>query len=191
MFTHDVIKQKYSLEGYLLDYPPHLISDEEMFQAFIPLQYFKIDEDRDEVVFGLNEWQQFENDTQPSYFKNNYPLLGESLLYQYKDLVSNICYHIKRHLENESYVIPSWVYSYMLGAVIGPESEKIDIHDFLVSLNCDNLDDNYGEKEGNACLKAAIEYENSIRVVVEEHRPTTMFGELYLIKYLRLKGLAG
>ena len=35
MMIHDVIKIKLSREGYLPDYPPHLISDEEMCRAFI------------------------------------------------------------------------------------------------------------------------------------------------------------
>ena len=187
MFTHDVIKQKYSVEGYLPNYPPHLISEEEMFKAFIPYQYFKIDEDKDEVEFGLDEWNNYIDDEEPSYFKDNYPSLGDSLLFQYKELISNICYHIIRHMEDTDYSIPSWIYSYMLGSVIGPSSDKIDIHDFLVAITCDNIDDEYGEREGNACLKTAIEYENSLRIVKEQHRPVTMFGELYILKYLRLK----
>ena len=36
-FVHDVIKIKYAREGYLPDLPYHLISDEEMCDAFINL----------------------------------------------------------------------------------------------------------------------------------------------------------
>lgn len=189
MFTHDVIKQRYSIEGYLPNYPPHLISDEEMFQAFIPLQYFKLDEDEDDVVFGLSEWADYENDPQPSYFKDNYPSLGPTLLSAYKELISNICYHIKMHLKDDTYAIPPWVYSYMLKAVIGPTSDKQDIHDLLVELVCDNIDDDYGELQGSKCLNTSIEYENSAKIVKETHRPPTMFGEPYIIKFLRLRSL--
>lgn len=35
MFIHDTIKIEYIKQGYLPDYPYHLISDEEMFNAFI------------------------------------------------------------------------------------------------------------------------------------------------------------
>ena len=189
MFTHDVIKQKYSTEGYLPNYPPHLISDEEMFQAFMPLQYFTLDEDEDDVVFGLSEWDSFCNDDQPSYFKDNYPQIGPSLLSPYKELVSNMCYHMMNYIKDNTYVVPSWVYSYMLGAVIGPASDKTDIHDLLVELLCDNIDDDYGEIQGSKCLQTAIEYENSAKVIKEQHRPPTIFGEPYIIKYLRLRSL--
>ncbi len=39
MLTHDIIKIQYSREGYLPDYPYHMISDREMFNAFICIDY--------------------------------------------------------------------------------------------------------------------------------------------------------
>ena len=71
MFTHDVIKQMYTLEGYLPNYPPHLISDEEMFEAFLPTKYFKLDTRYDEVTFDITDWKNYEDDSQPSYFKDH------------------------------------------------------------------------------------------------------------------------
>ena len=39
MFIHDLIKIKYIREGYLPNYPYHMISDEEVFNAFINPDY--------------------------------------------------------------------------------------------------------------------------------------------------------
>ena len=46
-FIHDIIKIKYSKLGYLPSYPYNLISDKEMFQAFINLSD---EEDRGEAA---------------------------------------------------------------------------------------------------------------------------------------------
>ena len=35
MLVHDILKIRYSDDGYLINYPPHLISEEEMFDAFM------------------------------------------------------------------------------------------------------------------------------------------------------------
>ena len=189
MFTHDVIKQMYTLEGYLPNYPPHLISDEEMFEAFLPTKYFKLDTRYDEVTFDVADWRNYEDDSQPSYFKDNYPLICSNLVSEYKDLVSDISYHIKMFLSDTTYSIPSWVYSYMLGSAIGINSDKVDIHDLLVMMVCDNIDDDYDETACMRCLEISRKFIGGMKVTDRLHRPPTMFGEPHVFRYLRLRGL--
>lgn len=190
MFTHDVIKQKYSVEGYLPNYPPHLISDEEMFDAFLQTKYFNLDTRYDEVTFDLSDWADYEADETPSFFKDNYPLLGSHLVSQYKDLVADISYHIKKYLSETDYAIPSWVYSYMLGSAVSVNSDKTDIHDLLVMMLCDNIDDIYDETAGMKCFSVSEEYIGGMKSSDRLHRPPTIFGEPHVFRYLRLRGIS-
>lgn len=193
MFTHDVIKMRYSEEGYLPDYPPHLISDEEMFDAFIPMggddEYFHLDTKEDEITFNVSDWTRYTNDTNPSYFKDNYPNVSPSNLLQYKMLIADIEYHIQMYLTQQNYSIPSWVYSYMLKETIGPGSPKEDIHDLLVMLLCDNIDDEFTEEAALKCIDISIRRINAAGINKADHRPITMFGEPFVMKYLRLRSL--
>jgi len=186
MFTHDIIKLRYSIEGYLPNYPPHLISDEEMFEAFIPLGYFDFEPGKD-VTMDQIMWNQFCSDDNPHYFMDNYPMIADNLLAQYKQLVSDIIYHIKMFLLDSSYSVPSWVYSYMLHSAIGPTSNKEDIHDLLVALMCDNIDDEYDEKACNACYNISCKYIGGLAKSARAYRPATMFGEPHVEKYLRMR----
>ena len=52
--TKDSIKIKYTREGYLPNYPYHMISDEEMFKAFLDVE------------------------NQSGFFYDNYPILEDS-----------------------------------------------------------------------------------------------------------------
>ena len=86
MLSKDNIKIKYSEEGYLPNFPPHLISDEEMCQAFL-----------------TNEF---------SYFYDNYPLLTDTLSDSYQELLNAIRYHIVRlvsKVEGFQRDLPNWV----------------------------------------------------------------------------------
>lgn len=165
MFIHDIIKIKYSREGFLPDYPYHLVSDEEMFEAFL------------------------RHDGKPCFFYDSYPCIDESLQDIYNKLIEEIQYHIDAFMErsNEVYIIPNWVYSYMLGAVIGPNSDLYDIHDTLVLLGCDNQEDEITLKAYHEMYDVSMKY---IRKLTEEerlHRPPTIFGEPHVIKILRLE----
>lgn len=199
MMIHDIIKIRYSNEGYLPNYPPHLISDEEMFQAFLYTEY--------------------------SYFADNYRLENKSLTYEYNTLINALKFHICRYMSSISSWktdIPNWVYQYMLGSVIGQNSDIRDIHYFLVGLNCDNMDDVITEESQSACYQLSVKYINKlnrsekyfnldtdlkdftdtekdaihkemqkydIKIDTNEIfiRPPSMFGEQNLIKILRLR----
>lgn len=157
--THDSIKIKYIREGYLPNYPYHMISDEEMCNAFMNVE------------------------EETGYFFDNYPLLTESLKHEYDELVKCISSELnKLILSNDaSYEMPDWVYSYMLGSVISVNSDKLDIHDMLVLMGIDNIDDEFLPEAQKECLRYSKEWVNRAN-----NRPPTIFGEPHVIKSLRL-----
>lgn len=166
LLTHDIIKTMYVTQGYLPDLPYHLISDEEMFDAFI-----------------------FED---TNFFSDNYacPLNMEA---QYNTLKSAILYHINQYKENQTssvssstYIIPDWVYSYMLGAVVSPTSAELDRHDLLVLLGMDNIDDEFTPEIYAEIYNKSKQWTYKLTVIEREYRPPTMFGEPHVIKSLRI-----
>lgn len=156
---YEIIKIKYVREGFLPDYPHHLISDKEMFQAFI----------------------NSENPSAMSYFSETYPLECEELKPQYDALVTNIQELVDDAIKNKS-TPPDWVFSYMLGVVIGPNSEQHDRHDLLVLLNRDNPDDVLTEDSYKDCLAVSSKWVKRYTTP----RAPSMFGEPHVIKSLRL-----
>ena len=181
MFIHDVIKIRLSRAGYLLNYPPHLISDEEMCDAFLPYTY-----DESDPGAGLSEWS-----SKVGYFKDMYPLMSMALLHEYQQLVIDIAYHLhqlKTTLDDE-YKLPDWVYAYMLGAVVGPYSDIRDRHDLFVLLGTDNLYDEFDEACMRACYRESTAWLDKLSTFERAHRPPTLFGAPHVIKSLRLQAL--
>ena len=163
-FVHDIIKRQYVYEGYLPNYPYHLISDKEMFDAFI------------------------NNDV--NYFDNNYPgdLIpsGSELSEVYNSLVLGIKSCIADFMDNEV-PIPNWVYSYMLGASISVNSDSKDIHDLLVLLHTDNMNDVFTLEAASKCYQVSKDWIDGLPVEDSSYkRPYTIFGEPCVIKSLRL-----
>lgn len=160
--VHDIIKIQLVREGYLPNYPYHLISDEEMCDAFL-------------------------NDSGTSYFDYYYPCVNNDLLDAYQELKSQMYYHI--HLLKSSiseYVLPDWVYSYMLRSVISVHSDKADIHDMLVLMGMDNMDDIFTASVSARCYEISSSWVQKYSADTREHRPPSMFGELHVIKSLRI-----
>ena len=214
--VHDLIKMKYVNEGYLPNWPYHLISDDEMCDAFM-----RFDQDINDK--GLPDGPYYYK----GYFFLMYPLLSKCLNTDhtnhaehdctpecdgqgccsectscdacgccvdprtckcctkcridtkcgcgvpmaYSDLVKAIHYHIQT-FKNRAYpdqVMPNWVYSYMLGAVVSVMSPTLDIHDVIHPLGVDNVDDWFLGDQSLACFKASeywvrrVEYEDSVR----------------------------
>lgn len=159
MFIHDIIKIRYINEGYLPNYPYHMITDIEMFDAFM-----------------LEE---------EGFFAVNYPLLDNSLQEQYNDLVQGIQDCIDAY-KADGTAVPDWVYSYMLGNTIGPESDSRDISYLYDLLNITPpIVDEFGPELQPACLAVSEEWLSKLPVKYES-RPATMFGEPHVIKSLRL-----
>lgn len=160
---HDTIKIRYTEEGYLPYYPYHLISDEEMFHAFI----------LDDV----------------NYFEDNYPLPDNELKPQYDKLKSFIVDTVKQYLSNKIEYLPNWIYTYMLGEVININSDQKDIHDLLVLMNLDNLYDEFNVTIYKSLYDISIKYlgRDTVDESKDEYRPATIFGEPHVIKYLRIE----
>lgn len=211
---HDIIKIKYTRLGYLPNYPYHLIDDTEMFNAFIGLSD---SEDNTERFFE-------------DYYPN--PFLDKDIIYdsptgehislrgeyvRLKAYIVNIINDYLNHLgtaEQDDYIIPDWVYSYMLGEVIyntpgePDDFEYKDIHDALLLL-IDNvfidgnriideagdddltqlLRDNHINNKFNRldCTRCYIESTKYISTLTTGIRPPTVFGEPHVIKQLRLE----
>lgn len=144
---HDIIKIKYTRLGYLPNYPYHLISDEEMFNAFINLEI------TDDSSGSSDSVERFFDDYYPNPFEDvNMIYLGSageeiSLRGEYLRLKNYIVEIINEYLshrgavDEDEYEIPDWIYSYMLGEVIynvpgtADDFQYKDIHDTLLSLD--------------------------------------------------------
>lgn len=212
MLAIDNIKIKYSQEGFLPNYPPHLISDEEMCEAFLP------NLNSDSKAF--------------SYFKHTYKLTNDNLADEYECLMNALRFHIARFLSSvESFKVdlPDWVYSYMLGQVVNRFSDVEDRHYFLVGINRDNMDDILTPESQLACYRISERYVNKLdkytrffdvnlelkdysdkdkQIILDEFetwgvnyldpkdknpkiyiRPPSMFGEQNIIKIIRVNGV--
>jgi len=180
MIIHDIIKIELSRKGYLPDYPPHLISAVEMCDAFLPYEYNESD-----PLAGYDACMS----ATLNYFRDTYPLIDDSLEDKYKTLVSEIAYHLNllKTSKNDNYVLPDWIYSYMLGVTLTVSSDQKDLHDLFVMLLTDNLFDEYNLECANACYAESAQWLSKLPESARIHRPPTMFGEPHVLKSLRLK----
>lgn len=197
MFSHDIIKIKYVNEGYLPNYPYHLISDEEMLDAFLtyPNYEFRTDDEIDKNIELSDDekWRRFTNGTEPCYFRDHYPLYAdygcgepEALIEEelYRDLVEHIVKLIEEFKQSKDDVVdlPDWVYSYMIGSTLGIKSDYRDLHDMFVMLGSDNDFDEFKPECASACYEVSCKW----IAKTDEDRPPTMFGEPHVLKSLRL-----
>ena len=168
-FLHDVIKINYIRMGYLPNYSYHMISDEEMCDAF--------------MLDGKG------------YFYRKYPCLDDSLKEPYHDLVNAIQYYINecKQEEVDDYTFPDWVYGYMLGTTLSVGSDSYDIDDLANALN---IKVDYGDFSAllsyNCYVVSKLWLSKHASTVYSDTshdlnlRPPTMFGEPHVLKYLRL-----
>lgn len=200
-FIHDVVKIKYTREGYVQNYPSHLLSDDEMCDGFLK---YPNDPDMD----ADEKWEAFLSQPQDTAMFNYYYSLPEEFFGRkipswanigltrpttigeaYRELVEAIAYHVEQFKASvdEDRSLPDWVYSYMLGAVIGFKSRIEDIHSYLVMLGCDNL---YDEITPESCILAypiSKSWLNNLELKQTlDHRPPTIYGEPHLLKALRI-----
>lgn len=200
MLIHDVIKIQYSRQGYLPNYPPHLISDEEMCKAFL----------------NFTDIESFENSSEYSYFKDNYPCLFTNEVVKvrnsdgsYSDLVDEITgepitwksryYDFVKYVSDQldAFIassddqkkLPDWIYAYMIGSVVSVNSPQPDIHDLLVMMGIDNLDDEFLSNCCELCWKVSDWWIRRTPGDVSQLRPPGLFGEPHVIKQLKLSEL--
>lgn len=160
-FIHDIIKIKYSDDGYLPNYPYHMISDKEMIDAFM------------------------HNET--NYFDDHYACDVAELQDAYTTLKDDIEYHLSKYLETDSkHEIPSWVYSYMIGSSICEESPQEDKHELLASLNLDNTYDVITDEALSSIYQVSKKYLAKLPQDKLDHRHPTMFGEPHVLRSLRM-----
>ncbi len=164
---HDVIKMNLVREGYLPNHPYHLISDVEMIDAFLSV-------DSEGNASG--------------YFADYYPDHRDMpTLHNYHEkLVEGILYHLNKYKDDNTYEIPDWIYSYMIGACVGPKSDTLERHDLFTLLNLDNTDDEFTERIHFECYNVSKDWIRKLNPSIQDHRPPTIFGEPHVIKSLRL-----
>ncbi len=176
-YLHDIIKIRYVREGYLPNYPYHMISDNEMFNAFMP---------GDDDTLG--------------YFSYYYPAPEDpDLLVKYNTLVDTLKYHIAMHKADPSYEIPAFVYSYMFAGAVGVRSNYKYIHDIINPLGAGNIDDAYTEQAMAAVYNESKYYLDRVQTdkTVEYEgqtihlRPPTIFGEAHVVKSIRQRLSSG
>lgn len=184
-FLHDTIKIKMSTLGYLPDYPPELISDEEMCDGFLKYPHFSAEDTQEDLD---SYWETFITSTDTMLFKDYYPLQSDALASQYRSLVEAIARELQAFNEShqDDKKLPVWIYTYMLLSVIGPESPKEDIHDMLVLLGLDNMDDVITPQVLAKCYEISSLW---LHKISNTQRPPTIFGEPHVIKSLRLSRL--
>lgn len=126
------------------------------------------------------------------YFFANYPQPFQ-FEEQYRKLVDAIKYHINKYIASQasyssasSYEVPDWIYSYMIGAVVGPSSPEQDRHDLFVLLDLDNLEDEFNSEIYAKIFRTSDRWTYKLSSEDRLHRPPTMFGETHVIKSLRL-----
>lgn len=190
-FIHDIIKIKYSKLGYLPGYPYHLISDQEMFDAFICLDPENEEKVNQEHFFDDNYPNPFDPDNliYNKLDSNGNVVSQISLSGEYTKLKDYIISTISTYLAHQGqedasdYIIPDWIYAYMLGEVVYNKSEYLDIYDTLALLGENNTNNKFTNHACALCYSTSLKY---ISTLTSGIRPPTVFGEPHVIKQLRL-----
>ena len=171
----DIVKIKMIKEGYLPNYPPHMISDNEMCEAFLPMDYPITD----------SEWDRFMGDDNLSMFKDYYALPDKSLEPQYRELVSGIAKELKAFCDSTSddRAIPDWILSYMNHSTISNSSDYLDIDGLAILFGIDSLEPEFNGQLSTYCYQVSSSW---LKRTNQTDRPATIFGEPHVIKYLRL-----
>ena len=194
MLIHDILKIKYVDLGYLKkNYPYHLISDEEMFNAFIDLGTGFTSSLVDPKVRFFDAYYPNPFNEDDYYDRKN--AKGDviehiNLFNEYKKLKQYIIDSINTYLkyygtsEESGHPVPNWVYTYMLGEVVYNQSDYLDIQDTLTLLNCSNIDNEFTKQACYTCYGTSLNYVSTLTTGI---RPPTVFGEPHVIKNLRME----
>ena len=150
----------YVNQGFLPNYPYYLISDDEMFDAFLA--------------------------PDSGFFAMYYPCPDENFRTEYNNLFSYISDLIEQY-KTEGTPLPAWVYSYMLMSTVTYASPEEDIDDIYELAHIDNptVIGQFNAEVADVCLKVSKKWLAKLPVD-ESNRPPTMFGEPHVIKCLRV-----
>ena len=124
----------------------------------------------------------------PCIFFDWYPCVANELFDTYKTLIDTLISEIDTFCadKSDSRALPDWVYQYMLGSVIGPVSDKIDIHDLLVLLDADNMDDIFDAKGAGRCYQVSKSWLAKLSPTARGSQVPTIFGAPHVVKALRV-----
>lgn len=181
-YIHDVIKIEFINLGYLPNYPYHLISDKEMFVAFIrdldptSKHDFCFFDDYYPCPDPYIDPKNHDNDMD---FTESYELLRNKM----KEKITN-------YLKGVVDIVPNWVYSYMLNRPISSESDEADISYlyqlFEVPAKGEFI---FTPEIAWRCYKTSedwIKRQSGIQSSRYLDRVPTMFGETHVTKSKRL-----
>lgn len=159
---HDTIKIDLIRQGYLPNYPYHMISDIEMCKAFLDV------------------------DNHTGAFYDYYPLLDEQYEPEYTQIVTAINDQLMQcqDMFNDEVIFDDWVYSYMLNSVISVKSDGYDIQYLADMLNVTVDFGVFSKNLYGPILEISKEWMD--KLPNPSQRPPTIFGEPHVIKYLRL-----
>lgn len=159
MDIRNYIKMLYSNMGYLPGCPYHLISDKEMFDAFL----------RDD-----------------GFFANEYPCPSEELEEAYEALKECIEGKIKSFLEDDE-ELPKWIYSYMIMEPITFNSDEQDIAYIsdMGNIESAGLLAEFTPAVAHMCYSVSTKWLKKQPSKYADRVPT-MFGEAHVVKSLRL-----
>lgn len=144
--------------GFLPDHPYHLISDAEMFEAFL---------------------------REDGFFATYYPCPDEEFRTAYDELFASIQQHIS-DFQNGLIILPNWIYSYMLLQATTYESPEDDISYICDLANIEKPDilAKFTLQVAETCYEVSKKWLQ--KMPSADRRPPTMFGEPHVIKSLRL-----
>lgn len=159
---HDTIKINLIRQGYLPNYPYHMISDIEMCKAFLDV------------------------DSHRGAFYDYYPLLDEAYEPEYTLLVDAINTQLMQchDMFNDEIIFDDWVYSYMINSVVSVKSDIFDIEYLSKMLNLTTDFGVFSKEFYGPILEVSKEWIDKLPSASK--RPPTIFGEPHVIKSLRL-----
>lgn len=159
MHIHNIIKIMYVNIGFLPNTPYHLISDDEMFDAFLK---------------------------KDGFFETYYPCPGPAFQQAYDNLFNYIKSCIEK-FQNEDEPIPDWVYSYMIMRPITYQSPEEDIAYICDMANIDSpqILAEFTPQLAATCYEVSRKWLQKQTTKMTD-RPHTMFGETHVTKSLRL-----
>ena len=192
MFIHDYIKIMYTNMGYLPGHAYHLVSDKEMFDAFLSLEK---DEETEEIILPIRTKGFFGDCYHFPIDMDDYDPSDpdQKALYDaYEELVLFIQSKINDYLENGT-IIPNWIYSYMIMSTITYDSDEPDIayiremiaENVKADIDMSNALAEFTEDIALACLSISKRWIMK-QISKPDRRPPTIFGEPHVVKSLRL-----
>ena len=146
--------------GFLPNYPYHLISDKEMFDAFM---------------------------RNNGFFATYYPCPDPEFQLAYNGLRDCIVTNITKFQAGEETELPDWIYSYMIMNPVTFNSPEEDIAYICDLANIDRPDilAVFTPQVASICYEISKKWLLK-QPSTTDKRPPTMFGEAHVIKSLRL-----